>query len=86
MGRVYRGRDTRLQRDVAVKVLPDHFANDVERLARFERDRGAGSALPNYDVAHDGQRFVMIQALSAASSVVVVLNWFGELDKKLAGK
>ena len=53
---------------------------------RFERDRGAGSAHPNYDVAHDGQRFVMIQALSAASSVVVVLNWFGELDKKLAGK
>ena len=38
MGEVYRGRDTRLQRDVAVKVLPEAFATDAERLARFERE------------------------------------------------
>ncbi len=38
MGEVYRARDTRLQRDVAIKVLPDHFAADPERLARFERE------------------------------------------------
>ena len=35
MGEVYRARDTRLQRDVAIKVLPDLFAADPERLARF---------------------------------------------------
>jgi serine/threonine protein kinase/Tol biopolymer transport system component len=38
MGEVYRGRDTKLQRDVAIKVLPDLFARDHERLARFERE------------------------------------------------
>jgi serine/threonine-protein kinase len=38
MGEVYRARDTRLKRDVAIKVLPDAFANDAERLARFQRE------------------------------------------------
>ena len=38
MGQVYRARDTKLDRDVALKVLPDLFANDPERLARFQRE------------------------------------------------
>src|ERR1700693_788486 len=38
MGEVYRARDMRLGRDVAIKVLPEAFAKDPERLARFERE------------------------------------------------
>lgn len=38
MGEVYRARDNRRGRDVAIKVLPDAFTNDGDRLTRFERD------------------------------------------------
>jgi serine/threonine protein kinase len=37
MGEVYRARDTKLDRDVAIKVLPEAFAADPERIARFQR-------------------------------------------------
>ena len=38
MGEVYRARDTRLDREVAIKVLPEAFARDPERVARFQRE------------------------------------------------
>jgi serine/threonine-protein kinase len=38
MGKVYRAEDTTLGRDIAIKVLPESFASDPERLARFERE------------------------------------------------
>src|SRR5262249_54557522 len=55
MGEVYRARDVRLGRAVAVKVLPEAFANDPERLARFEREARAVAALshPNILAIHD---------------------------------
>jgi serine/threonine protein kinase len=55
MGEVYRARDTRLERDVAVKVLPDALATDAEALARFEREAKAVAALshPNILAIHD---------------------------------
>jgi eukaryotic-like serine/threonine-protein kinase len=55
MGEVYRARDTRLGREVAVKVLPEPFANDPGRLARFEREARAVAALshPNILAIHD---------------------------------
>jgi serine/threonine protein kinase len=54
MGEVYRARDLRLDREVAVKVLPDHLARDPEALARFEREAQAVAALshPNILAIH----------------------------------
>jgi WD40 repeat protein len=45
MGEVYRARDGALKRDVAIKVLPDHWSRDPERLRRFEREAQATAAL-----------------------------------------
>ena len=55
MGEVYRGRDTKLGRDVAVKALPDTFAHDEGRLARFEREAQVLAALnhPNLAIIHE---------------------------------
>ncbi len=51
MGQVYRGRDTTLQRDVALKVLPDLFAHDPERLARFQREAQVLASLNHPHIA-----------------------------------
>ena len=51
MGEVYRARDTKLHRDVAIKVLPAHFANDRGRLARFEREAQSLAALNHPHIA-----------------------------------
>src|SRR5437867_7745049 len=55
MGEVYRARDTRLGRDVAVKVLPSSYSDDKERLQRFEQEACAAGALnhPNILIVHD---------------------------------
>src|SRR5260370_28362600 len=47
MGEVYRARDSKLERTVAVKVLPPHMAEDREALARFEREAKAVAAPSN---------------------------------------
>src|SRR5688572_17788055 len=67
MGEVYRARDTRLNRDVAIKVLPSQFAVDADLRARFEREAQTVSALehPNicalYDVGEqDGVAFLVM--------------------------
>ena len=51
MGEVYRARDTRLARDVAVKALPDEFARDPDRLARFEREAKLLASLTHANIA-----------------------------------
>jgi serine/threonine protein kinase/Tol biopolymer transport system component len=69
MGEVYRARDLGLERDVAIKVLPDAVAADPERLARFEREAKALGALshPNllaiHGFARDGDTFYAVTEL-----------------------
>jgi len=55
MGEVYRARDTRLGRDIALKILPDRLANNPDRRARFETEARAASALnhPGIITIHD---------------------------------
>ncbi len=70
MGEVYRARDTRLDRDVALKVLPADVANDIARLERFKREAKAVAALshPNilalYDFeTHEGITYAVMELL-----------------------
>lgn len=68
MGEVYRARDTKLDRDVAVKSLPDVFAHDADRLARFEREAQMLAALnhPNIAAIYDlvefsGSKYLVLE-------------------------
>src|SRR6202022_3113852 len=70
MGEVYRARDPRLGRDVAIKVLPSSFSNDADRLRRFEQEARAAGALdhPNilaiFDIGtHDDSPYVVSELL-----------------------
>ncbi|HEV8129574.1 MAG TPA: serine/threonine-protein kinase, partial [Candidatus Eisenbacteria bacterium] len=79
MGEVYRARDSRLGRDVAVKVLPPAFARDTERLQRFEHEARAAGALNHpgivaiYDVGtSDGVPFLVSELLEGESLRAVI--------------
>src|SRR5215813_387963 len=70
MGEVYRARDTRLDREVAIKILPAKLSNDQDRLKRFEQEARATSALnhPNiltvYDIGtHEESPFIVAELL-----------------------
>src|SRR5713226_6002939 len=74
MGEVYRAQDTRLERQVAIKILPAEFSKDEDRLRRFEREARAAAALnhPNilaiYDVQiHDGSPFIISELLQGTT-------------------
>src|SRR5262245_8021064 len=68
MGEVYRARDTKLKRDVAIKILPDEFSRDADRVSRFQREAEALAALNHqnigtiYDVQQIGEtRFLILE-------------------------
>ena len=70
MGQVYRAHDTKLGRDVAIKIMPASVAGDPDRLARFEREAQAVASLSHPNIvavfefgAHEGQPFVVMELL-----------------------
>ena len=73
MGEVYRARDTRLGRDVAIKVLPEAFAADPDRLRRFEQEARAIAALnhPHICQLHDvGPGYLVLEYVEGARCAV----------------
>ena len=68
MGEVYRARDTKLKRDVALKVLPEAFANDPERMARFQREAEVLASLnhPNIAQIYGIEERALVMELSQA--------------------
>src|SRR5216110_3431477 len=68
MGEVYRARDTKLKREVAIKILPDEFSRDPDRVSRFEREAEVLASLnhPNIAAIYDlqeanGSRFLVLE-------------------------
>src|SRR5881296_736479 len=51
MGVVFRARDTKLERDVALKLLPEHFADDPDRVSRFQREAEVLASLNHPNIA-----------------------------------
>src|SRR5215468_3294108 len=76
MGEVYRARDTKLKRDVAIKILPEEFSRDPGRAIRFQREAEVLASLnhPNigaiYDVQHaDEMRFLVLELVEGETLV-----------------
>src|SRR5882724_454824 len=74
MGEVYKARDTKLDREVAMKVLPERLAQDADALARFEREAKAVAALNHSNILsihdfgkHEGIAYAVMELLEGAT-------------------
>ena len=75
MGQVWRARDTKLDRDVAIKVLPEAFAHDADRLARFTREAKTLAALNHPHIA-------AIYGLEECAGVTALVDFMREFERK----
>src|SRR5260370_12420050 len=88
MGEVYRARDTRLARDVALKILPESFAREGDRLHRFEQEARAVAALnhPNilavFDIGQQNGTPFLVSELLEGESLRAVLDRGAVLQRK----
>jgi eukaryotic-like serine/threonine-protein kinase len=80
MGEVFRARDTKLNRDVALKVLPDSFASDPERLARFTREAQTLAAINHPNIAH----IHGLEESSGVRAIVMELVEGDDLSQRIA--
>src|SRR5687767_7676122 len=80
MGEVYRARDTKLDRDVAIKVLPDAFAADPDRMARFEREAKTLASLNHPHIA----AIYAVEKSSGHHAIVMELVEGDELSQRIA--
>ncbi len=90
MGEVYRARDTKLGLDVALKVLPDLFADDPERLARFQREARVLASLNHPNIAsiygleeQDGVRALVLELVEGPTLAERIAQGATPLDKTL---
>src|SRR3989475_11420753 len=79
MGEVYRARDTQLQREVALKLLPEIFASDAERLARFQREAQVLAALNHPNIA----QIYGLEGARASRCIVMELVEGDTLEERL---
>ena len=91
MGEVWRGRDTKLKRDVAIKVLPDAFASNPERLARFQREAEVLAALDHPNIARihglhdsDGVRAIIMEYVEGPTLAERVSHGPVPIDEAMA--
>jgi Tol biopolymer transport system component len=80
MGEVYRARDSKLNRDVAIKVLPESFAHDPDRLIRFEREAQVLATLNHPNIAH----IYGLESSSGAGALVMELVEGEDLSELIA--
>jgi Tol biopolymer transport system component len=80
MGEVYRAHDTKLKRDVALKVLPDSFACDPDRLARFTREAQTLASLNHPNIAH----IYGLETSGGVAAIVMELVEGDDLSKRIA--
>ena len=90
MGEVYRARDTKLNREAAIKVLPDLFAHDAERLARFTREAQTLASLNHPNIAQiygveesDGVRALVMELVDGQDLSEIIARGPVPLDDAL---
>jgi serine/threonine-protein kinase len=79
MGEVFRAKDQKLGRDVAIKVLPEEFAKDPERVARFQREAKLLVSLNHPNIA-------AIYGPEESGQTNLLVNWFEERKQKVPVK
>src|SRR5712691_2900981 len=79
MGEVYRARDSKLKREVAIKTLPEEFSRDPERVSRFQREAEALAALNHQNIAgiydfqqSEGTRFLVLELVEGDTLAEII--------------